>query len=642
MAGFRLLAALTTSTLVASTLALPAGALDRTSGDRSGFSLLAAGDEPVMRPTVSSDGRYVAFHSEQGFLIQGDTNGFSDVFVHDTVTDELELISRSERFQGNGGSSFADISGDGRFVAFHSQATVLVDGDTNQAWDVFLHDRDTGDTVRVSETAAGEAGDGASYFASVSDNGRYVAFHSEATNFSALDNDSLTDVYVKDLQTGALELISVSTGGDAGNGESHVPQISGDGRYVTFESAADDLVSADLNNKYDVFVFDRDTDTMERISVAADGFDTDDNSFLPQITRDGRHVAFESYATNVVVGDGNGVADVFVYDRIDDEMTRISTSFNGTVEPNDRALAMSISDDGQRVAFHSWAANLIGGDTNELVDVYLFTLGDSTPVRVSGGVTNANGASVWPVISGDGSRVVFESIATNLDADDGDTHWDAYTYDIGTTILNSITPTDAEIADNTWWIGNYPETGFTDIVPGAYYEEGVSFLKTNGITHGTGPSTYSPNRLVTRAEMVTFLFRMNGSQWPTEGSPFIDVAETDWFLEPVKWAYQFGITNGTSDVTFSPYAAVTRAQMAVFLWRLAGEPAETTPHGFVDVDPDTYYDDAVRWLRQSGITTGTSPDEYSPDGAVTRGQMAAFLERLVVTYGWSPSWQNPE
>ncbi|MEM8705527.1 MAG: S-layer homology domain-containing protein [Actinomycetota bacterium] len=640
MAGFRSAAALMASTLLTASIAVPAAGFDRTPG--SGLRLLTAGDEPVMRPTVSEDGRYVAFHSEQGFLVKGDTNGFSDVFVHDTVTDELELISRSERYQGNGGSSFADISADGRFVAFHSQATVLVDGDTNQAWDVFLHDRDTGETVRVSETADGEAGDGASFFASVSDDGRFVAFHSEATNFSDVDSDSLTDVYVKDLDTGAIELISISTGGDAGNGESHVPQISGDGRYVTFESAASDLVAADLNNKYDVFVFDRDTETTERVSVADDGFDTNDNSFLPQITADGRYVAFESYATNIVSGDGNAVADVFVFDRHDAVMTRISTSFNGTVEPNDQSLAVSISDDGQRVAFHSWAANLIGGDTNELLDVYVFTVGDSTPVRVSGGTIDADGPSAWPVMSGDGSTVVFESLAANLDPSDADVYWDLYAYDIGTTLLTSFTPTDAEIDDNTWWIGDYPETGFSDIVPGAYYEEGVAFLKANGITHGTGPESYSPNRLVTRAEMVTFLFRLNGSQWPTEGSPFIDVAETDWFLEPVKWAYQFGITNGTSDVTFSPYAAVTRAQMAVFLWRLAGEPEETTPHGFVDVDPDTYYEDAVRWLRQSAITTGTSPDEYSPDGAVTRGQMAAFLERLVVDYGWSPDWQNPE
>lgn len=640
MAGTRLFAGLLTTTVIAATLAAPSAALDRSPGD-DGFSLFAAGDVPVMRPSVSEDGRYVAFHSEQGFMVQGDTNGFSDVFVYDRVTDDLELISRGERYQGNGGSSFADISADGRYVAFHSQATVLVDDDTNQAWDVFLHDRDTDSTVRVSETATGEAGNAASYFASVSDDGRYVAFHTEASNLSDDDNDSLADVYVKDLQTGAIELISVSTGGDAGNGESHVPQISGDGRYVTFESSADDLVASDLNNKYDVFVYDRDTDTMERISVAADGFDTDDNSFLPQITSDGRYVAFESYATNVVAGDGNGVADVFVYDRTDDVMTRVSTSFNGTVEPDDRTLSVSISDDGQRIAYHSWAANLIGGDTNELVDVYLFTMGDSAPERLSGGSTDADRPSVWPSISGDGTTVVFESLAANLVTEDTDLYWDVYAYDIGTTLLSSLTPTDEEIVDNTWWIGNYPSTGFTDIVPGAFYEEGVEFLKANGITHGTGPTTYSPNRIVTRAEMVTFLFRMNGSQWPTTGSPFIDVAETDWFLEPVKWAYENGITNGTSDVTFSPYASVTRAQMAVFLWRLAGEPDEATPHGFVDVDPDSYYEDAVRWLRQSGITNGTSPDEYSPHGAVTRGQMAAFLERLVVDYGWSPTWEVP-
>lgn len=636
MARNRVFAALLCATLGAATLTTA------TSTAGAAGQLFGAGDDPVMRPAISADGRYIAFHSEQGFLVKGDTNGFSDVFVLDRVTDQLELISRIPLLQANGGSSFADISADGRYVAFHSQATMLVPDDTNQAWDVFVYDRVTETLDRVSVAVDGTEGNGSSFFASISDDGRYVAFHSEATNLHPDDTDATADVYVKDRQTNAVHLISSDGLGGSGDGPSHVPALSGDGRYVAFESAASNLVAGDNNNKFDVFVRDLQNGTTELVSDSHEGFAADDNSFLPQISADGRYVAFESYATNIVTGDTNAVGDVFVHDRNDGSTIRVSTAGSGTIEADDRSLAISISDDGQRVVYHSWAANLDDDDTNDLVDVYQYTLGDADPIRLSETANGqGNGPSALPRVSGDGSTVAFESLASNLDAADDDAYWDVFAYETGGATMASESPTAADVEANAWWLADFPDTGFVDIVPGVFYEDAVAFLKANGITQGTSLDRFSPFREVTRAEMATFLFRLGGSQWPTIGTPFVDVPETSWFLEPVKWAYEQGITNGTSDTTFSPYAPVTRGQMAVFLWRMAGSPDVSAPHGFIDIDPTAYYEPAVRWLTDSGITSGVRPDEYAPDGEVTRGQMAAFLHRLVADYGWVPDWRPP-
>lgn len=648
------LAAALSASLLAATAEVTAATADVTAADEriqrlegmqrfEGIQLFGAGDDPVMRPSISDDGRYVAFHSEQGFLVKGDTNGFSDVFVLDRTTDELELISRIPVLQANGGSSYAEISGDGRYVAFHSQATMLADDDTNDVWDVFVYDRADETLERVSLAADGSEADGSSFFASISDDGRFVAFHSEAANLHPDDTDDVADIFVKDRQTGAVFLVTTDGAGASGNGESHVPVISADGRYVAFESAADNLVSGDNNNKYDIFVRDLHTDTTTLVSDSHEGFAADDNSFLPQMSADGRYVAFESYATNIVTDDTNDVGDVFVWDRNDGSTIRASVADSGATEADDRALAVSISNDGQTVVYHSWAGNLDDDDTNDLVDVYVYTLGDADPIRVTEtGAGQGNGVSAQARVSGDGSTVVFESLASNLDPADDDTYWDIYSYEIAGDSMVSISPTEAEVEANAWWLADFPETGFVDIVPGVFYEDAVAFLKANGITQGTALDRFSPFREVTRAEMAAFLFRMGGSQWPSVGTPFVDVQETDWFLDPVKWAYEHGITTGTSDITFSPYAPVTRGQMAMFLWRMVGKPEVATPHGFDDVDPAAYYEPAVRWLKDSDITTGVRPGEFAPDGEVTRGQMAAFLHRLVVDYGWVPDWEPPE
>src|SRR5438876_794176 len=227
---------------------------------------------------LSADGRFVAFVSAATDLVAADTNGVSDVYVHDRQTGTTERVSvASGGAQGNGSSGLIGfafppaLSADGRFIAFVSFATNLVAGDTNGATDVFVHDRQTGTTERVSVASGGTQGNAASVGPALSADGRFVAFLSDATNLVAGDTNGATDVFVHDRQTGTTERVSVASGGSQGNGFSAGPVLSADGRLVAFHSTATNLVARDTNGATDVFVHDRQTGTTERVSVASDG-----------------------------------------------------------------------------------------------------------------------------------------------------------------------------------------------------------------------------------------------------------------------------------------------------------------------------------------------------------------------------------
>src|SRR5437762_3224846 len=239
------------------------------------------GNDVSLGSALSADGRFVAFDSAATDLVAGDTNGVSDVFVHDRQTGTTERVSvASDGAQGNGSSGLVTfafppaLSADGRFVAFVSAATNLVASDTNGATDVFVHDRQTGTTERVSVASDGAESNAASVGAALSADGRFVAFHSAATNLVADDTNGTTDVFVHDRQTGMTERVSVASDGTQGNNASSYPALSADGRFVAFDSAATDLVACDTNGTTDVFVHDRQTGTTERASVASGGTTT--------------------------------------------------------------------------------------------------------------------------------------------------------------------------------------------------------------------------------------------------------------------------------------------------------------------------------------------------------------------------------
>ncbi len=343
------------------------GTTERVSLDSGGMQ----GNGDSLNPSISADGRCVAFHSTATDLVSGDTNLWDDVFVRDRHSGTTERVSvGSGGTQGNSASRFASLSSDGRYVAFDSYATNLVPGDTNTSIDIFVHDRQSGTTVRVSVSSGGVQGDSASRISSISSDGRYVAFYSYATNLVSGDTNGVSDIFVRDLQSGTTERANLSAAGAQGNGFSLHSWISGDGRCVAFASNSNNLVSGDTNPWQDIFVRDLQSGTTERVSVDAAGVQADGPSDYPSISADGRYVSFRSTASNLVSGDTNGVSDVFIHDRQSGTTERVSIGAGGA-QGNGDSDRPSVSADGRWVAFDSGASNLVGADTNGVEDIFL-------------------------------------------------------------------------------------------------------------------------------------------------------------------------------------------------------------------------------------------------------------------------------
>jgi hypothetical protein len=267
-------------------------------------------------PAISDDGRYVLFQSDDALLVPNDTNGVYDVFVRDRLSRSTTRVSVAS---GGGQADSISFSGaitpDGRFTAFSSAAGNLVSGDTSIWFDIFVHDRVTGTTTRESVGAGGVQADSASHHPALSADGRFVAFESGATNLVAGDTNAASDVFVRDRATGVTTRVSVATDGTQANGASNAPRLSADGRFVVFESNASNLVPNDTNSTWDVFVHDRVTHVTTRVSVATGGAQADDDAREGRVSQNGRFVVFWSSATTLVAGDTNGRPDVFVHDR---------------------------------------------------------------------------------------------------------------------------------------------------------------------------------------------------------------------------------------------------------------------------------------------------------------------------------------
>jgi Tol biopolymer transport system component len=322
-------------------------------------------------PAVSADGRYVAFASSAPNLVKSDRNRVADVFVRDRAAGTTERVSMvGRRTEANGESSQPAISPDGRFVAFGSFADNLVAGDTNFTGDVFLADRQAGTIERVSVSSTGEQADNRSDGPAVNADGRFVAFSSSASNLVPGDDDGASDVFVRDRQAGTTESVSIVGPSPGFGAHSGSAAISADGRYVAFDSWEPDLVPADTNNSFDVFVRDRTTGVLERVSVDSAGVEGDDWSLRPAISADARFVAFHSVAGNLVPGDGNNDFDIFVRDRQAGTTVRASVTTAGTEGGFQLGSSNpSLSADGRVVAFESEAA-LVPEDSEFPVDVF--------------------------------------------------------------------------------------------------------------------------------------------------------------------------------------------------------------------------------------------------------------------------------
>lgn len=396
------------------------------------------------QPAISRNGSTIAFSSTAA-LVANDTNGQSDIYVHDLLSHQTTRVSVSSTgVQANGGSGELALSYDGRYVVFGSAATNLVPGDTNGTWDIFVFDRQTNQISRESISTAGTQANGDSGNPSISGNGRYVVFESAATNLVPADTGGFWDIFLRDRQTGATTRLSVSSGGGQANFNSFNPAVSSDGRLVAFESAANNLVVGDTNAQWDVFIRDVLTTQTTRASLAPGGSQANGNSGAASLSDDGRWLAYYSSATNLVTGDTNGVLDIFITDLLSGQTERVSTSTTAT-QSNAQSDSPHLSSDGRYVIFESSATNLVSGDTNGALDIFLKDRETGTTSRLSVATdgTQGNGDAVafnGPRISGDGRLAALASSANNLVVGDTNGTSDIFVRDRGPD--SSLSPVD--------------------------------------------------------------------------------------------------------------------------------------------------------------------------------------------------------
>ncbi len=362
---------------------------------------------------ISADGRYVVFWSESSNLVAGDTNNVEDLFLRDCQTGETTRISVSSTgVQANNSSYYASISGDGRFIAFNSDATNLVSGDTNGFTDMFLHDRQTGTTTRISVSPGGAQADNISdSYVAISSNGRYIAFRSDATNLVSGDTNGVSDVFVYDRMAGMTERVSLDGNEVQGNAGSFSPSISADGRFVSFSSAATNLVGGDTNARTDIFVRDRQTGETKRVSVHSSGVEADRGAADAVISGDGRFVTFSSVATNLLPGgeEPYGYPHVYLHDRQTGQTTLASISVDGyqmvgwsempDISADGRFIAFEFDDRGDGIGFQA---------------IYIHDRLTGATTRVSGPGGGNEDSSFGAAISGDGRFVTFSSFNNSL------------------------------------------------------------------------------------------------------------------------------------------------------------------------------------------------------------------------------------
>jgi Tol biopolymer transport system component len=386
---------------------------------------------------TAGTGRFVVYESDASNLVKGDTNGVSDIFLRDRQYKKTYRISAGpinpatgRPVQANGPSHSArGITPDGKFVAFESFATNLVHNDFNGTWDVFVRSRPAKATYRVSVSSNEVAGNGPSADPVITSGGRLVAFESSASNLVPNDsNGAVTDVFLRDRANGVTSLVSQSTNGVHGNGSSSDPFISGDGRFVVFESSASNLVPNDTNGETDIFVRDRQNGTTSRVSVNTSEVQGNAGSYSARITPDGRYVTFESFSSNLTGGvDDNHVADVFVRDRQIGFTARVSVSSSEN-QGNGFSSDPTISADGRYVAFESAASNFAPNDGNAHVDVFIRDRinGTTHAASVSPGGAIGNAGSENPWFSADGRYLAFASNSSNLVPNDSGGHKDVF------------------------------------------------------------------------------------------------------------------------------------------------------------------------------------------------------------------------
>ena len=420
--------------LICAVMSMPAlGETTRVSVD----SLGNEGNNLSWRSTISADGRFVAFESRADNLVANDTNQLADLFLHDRdtgVTTRVNVDSSGNQTNTDQSFGFApSLSADGRYVTFSTRAPDVVPSDTNGPLgsDVFVHDTQTGETTRVSVDSLGGQGNSESSGGSLSGDGQLVAFQSRASNLVANDTNAASDVFVHDRQSGATTRVSTNTGGEQANGASFAASISGNGQFVAFASFATNLVANDNNGQVDIFVHDLQTGTTTRVSVDSNGLEANGQNAEPVMSNDGRFVAFESRANNLDPDDLNTFSDIYVHDQ----QTGVTSVVSKTEHGNSSGFITSsteptISADGTIVAFTT-GTRLVPEDTDNIIEVYVHNLATGELVRagVDSLGNSGNSSSQRPGLSADGTILAFDSSATNLVASDTNETADVFVND---------------------------------------------------------------------------------------------------------------------------------------------------------------------------------------------------------------------
>ena len=447
------------------------------------------------RPAITPDARWIAFSSTATNLVANDTNGVADVFLRNRTTGSIERVTvDTAGTPANGDSWATGISDDGRFVLFLSLANNLVPGDTNGVMDGFVRDRLNNTTRRVTIGAGGVQATAYIDSAAISGDGSTVAFGT-ASPLVPGDTNGQHDVFVLTLATGAVERASVDAAGNQGNGGAFSPSVSVDGRFVTFHSTSNNLVANDTNAARDIFVRDRQTATIERISTGPGGIQSNADSRYSRCNADGQHIAFISFATNLVPGDTNGTADVFVHDRttgVTDRVSVSSTGSQGTTSITSYLTLPAISAQGRYVAFYSQLDGL-AGPINATDDAFVHDRMTGRTMKVSRSSTGTAGnATSGPLaqfgvtwlletmaIASDPPIAVFSTEASNLVPWDSNASSDVFAVDIGLrcvaagpAVIGGAATVDlaAESYPNQLFVGTFSATVNTGVfLPGTQW-----------------------------------------------------------------------------------------------------------------------------------------------------------------------------
>ena len=408
---------------------------------------------------VSDDGRFVAFDSGNDLLVVDDFHYGSDVFVHDRVLGTTELVSRSSNGAiGNDDSYFTSMSPDGRYIVFTSFADNLVSGDTNGTHDVFVRDRQAGVTHRVSIGSSGIQGNDSSDGGEISANGSRVLFHSSADNLVPGDTNGTLDVFVHDLTDGQTRRVSVATDGTQGDDRSAFGSISRDGRYAAFHSDAGNLDDDAFSGYSHVYRHDLQTGETLLVDAPTDGGLTlyatiDFPGLEPSLSADGRFVTFPGRSWNLHADDGNSPLHIFLRDMESDEIEVVSVNDAGTGGDAEGGGTSFISADGRYVLFDSESADLVADDTNEARDVFLRDRQSSRTYRLSVGPAGeqADPRNFIGDLSGDGRFALFQSEMSNLTTDDTNGVGDLFVAEI--EVGSGLPPVDLSV------VPGVPDTG---------------------------------------------------------------------------------------------------------------------------------------------------------------------------------------